>query len=92
MEDGKSLGSLCVIDSDVREWTEVEIKIMKELATIITKEFDTRANVISRKSPQEDLANLQRRIKKFLTTIDVSDTKDNNLKVIHHQKRKFDLV
>ncbi|MGB7340095.1 MAG: GAF domain-containing protein [Phototrophicaceae bacterium] len=91
MHDGKPLGSLCVIDSDVRDWTETEIKIMKELASIVTQEFDARAYVLSNKISKEDLSDLQQRIQKFLAIIDLSDSKAAILEVILHQKQNFSL-
>ncbi|MGJ3238053.1 MAG: GAF domain-containing protein [Anaerolineae bacterium] len=92
LADGKSLGSLCVIDNDVREWTQTEIDIMTELAQIVTKEFDTRAHMRRKQTTQEELESLQTRIINFVASIDTNDTKPNILQAIRRQRRYFDLL
>jgi len=56
LSDGRSLGSFCVIDSEPREWSDVEIEIMRELSEIVCDEFDMRT--MARKDPQA-AANLE---------------------------------
>jgi GAF domain-containing protein len=38
--DGYALGSLCVIDTKLREWTESDLTILCELAAIAMREIE----------------------------------------------------
>jgi GAF domain-containing protein len=40
--DGHALGSLCVIDSKPREWTDDNLEILRELAAIAMREIEYR--------------------------------------------------
>lgn len=91
LEDGKSLGSLCVIDTDVREWTQVEIDIMQELSEIIIKEFDTRAYTVRKRVTKAELAELQERIVKFIASIDPTQSKGAILNEIRDKRKHYDL-
>ncbi|MEM9951291.1 MAG: GAF domain-containing protein [Chloroflexota bacterium] len=92
LSDGMSLGSLCVIDTDVREWTQVEIDIMTELAQIVIKEFDMRVEVKKKKASKENLVALQERIMQFLNAIDANQSKSIILEQIRTQRDTFNLA
>lgn len=40
--DGHALGSLCVVDTKPREWTEGDLEILRELAAIAMREIELR--------------------------------------------------
>ncbi len=42
--EGRNLGSFCVIDNQPHQWTDLEIEIMRELADIMNREMDLRAD------------------------------------------------
>lgn len=92
LDDGKSLGSFCVIDTDVRDWTETEIEIMQELASVVTKEFDARAYVLRRKMTRAELQDLQERIMSFVDSIDAKQDKTDILQEIRAKRIAYDLI
>lgn len=92
LEDGKSLGSLCVIDSNPRDWTQTEIDIMTELASIMTKEFDTRAYVLRKQMTRVELKDLQDSIVSFVDSINTNQAKEDILQEIRSKKVAYKLV
>lgn len=91
LSDGQSLGSLCVIDADPRQWTQTEIAIMTELAEIVTLEFDTRLDVRSRKAETVVPEQLHERIETFVAHVDLGDTKADILTKIRVLRAQFKL-
>ena len=91
LEDGKSLGSFCVIDTDIREWSETEIDIMTELAEVIIKEFDMRAYVLQKRNTKEELGALQARIIEFADSITKGQGKSAILAEIRHKRSEYQL-
>lgn len=75
LEDGNTLGSFCVIDNQPRNWTDTEIKIMRELAAIVTLEFDARAYARRNKISEADLHHLQQRLLAFADSINPNQNK-----------------
>ncbi len=92
LEDGLSLGSLCVIDSDVRDWTQVEIDIMRELSAIIIKEFNARAYVVRKVMTPDKLKELQDRIIEFVDSINLEQDKSHILAEIRDERVTYNLT
>lgn len=92
IEGGKALGTLCVLEHEVRDWTGTEIAIMTELSQIIIKEFDTRAHVSRKRMTKVELVELQNRIISFIDSIDIAQDKDAILKEIQQKRIDFDLL
>lgn len=91
IEGGKALGTLCVLEHEVRDWTETEINIMTELSEIIIKEFDMRAHVAGKRMKKPDLLELQNRIIDFIDSIDITQNKSTILEEIRQKRIDFDL-
>lgn len=92
IEGGKALGTLCVLEHEVRDWTETEISIMTELSKIIIKEFDMRAYVAGKRMKKADLLELQNRIIDFIDSIDITQNKSTILEDIRQKRIDFDLL
>ncbi|MBJ7454088.1 MAG: SpoIIE family protein phosphatase [Blastococcus sp.] len=45
--DGQVLGSFCVVDTDVHEWTESDVALLEDLAAIASREVTLRAATVS---------------------------------------------
>lgn len=76
LEDGKSLGSFCVLDGQPRDWTQADIGIVQEFAQIITSEFNLRVAIEQRKKTKTDLANLHQKIRELVESLDPSVSKE----------------
>lgn len=87
-----SLGSFCVIDSEPREWTQTEIKIMQELADILIKEFEMRAHVNLQNATRKDLNQLHENINKLLAEVDKTQDKSAILAQIKALRQTHKLV
>lgn len=70
LQDGKRLGSFCVIDGEPHKWTDLEIEIVKEFAAIVTYEIDLKAMSQADISYQEKLDNAHMQIDQFIAEID----------------------
>ena len=92
IEGGKALGTLCVLEHEVRDWTDTEINIMTELSEIIIKEFDSRAYVYRKRMTKAELVNLQNRIIDFIDSIDITQSKATILEEIRQKRIDFDLL
>jgi len=46
-EDGYAIGTLCVLDLKVREWEEIDINTLRDLAATVMIEIDLRAQMIA---------------------------------------------
>ena len=73
LQDGKRLGSFCVIDGEPHEWTDLEIAIVKELAAIVTYEIDLKAMAQSDSSYQEKLDKAHRQIDNLIQETDTEN-------------------
>lgn len=91
LADGNTLGSFCVIDDKPHNWTETEIKIMRELAAIVTLEFDARAYARRKRISEEDLQNLQNRLLAFADSINPNQSKLQTLDDIIAARSTHDL-
>ncbi|MEL6404474.1 MAG: GAF domain-containing protein [Chloroflexota bacterium] len=91
LEDGKPLGSFCVIDSQPRAWTETEIAIMTELAQIVTLEFDARTYVNRNKMTKEEYTDLQERIVAFSKQIAPNADKETVLATVRKARTEYNL-
>jgi GAF domain-containing protein len=64
--DGNALGSLCVIDTKVRHWTDDDLEILRELAAIAMREVEYRELVqqteAARREAQMRLQEIQDRL------------------------------
>lgn len=56
--DGHVIGSLCVLDFKVREWTEREIELMEDLAAVVDSEIELRLSRTLSKENAERLEQL----------------------------------
>lgn len=92
VEGGKAFGTLCVLEHEVRDWTETEISIMTELASIIIKEFDARAYVVRKRMTRPELLDLQNRVIDFIDSIDITQSKAAILEEIRQKRIDFDLL
>ena len=45
LDDGHAVGALCPIDHQPREWTNTDLRILKDLAAAVTGMFDLRAEL-----------------------------------------------
>lgn len=52
--DGHALGSLCVIDTKPREWTDRDLEILRELAAIAMREIEVRQLVREAEAARRD--------------------------------------
>ena len=52
--DGHALGSLCVLDTKARDWTESELEVLRELAGIAMREIELRELVREAESARRD--------------------------------------
>jgi GAF domain-containing protein len=52
--DGHALGSLCVIDSKPRQWTDGDLEILRELAAIAMREIEVRELVREAEAARRD--------------------------------------
>ncbi len=55
--DGHTLGSLCAIDTQPRQWTDVELETLRALASLVMTEIELR---LSAEQLQENVARLER--------------------------------
>jgi PAS domain S-box-containing protein len=53
--DGEALGSFCVIDGRPRQWTDVEVEILRDLASSVITEIQLRSELVQRKRLDEAL-------------------------------------
>lgn len=91
LKDGNSLGSFCVIDSEPREWTQLEIDIMHELAGIVTTEFNTRALVKAKKLSEDALTSIHGQIVEMIEHLKKVDSKKDFLVEIKQARVDYEL-
>ena len=89
MQDGKRLGSFCVIDSEPREWTETEIAIMQELSEILTREIDLRALANLDDSHQQKLDEMHASIEKLIDAVNPDNSKERVLEQLQEARERF---
>jgi GAF domain-containing protein len=86
---GKTLGSFCVIDSQPRQWTDVEIEIMYELAEIVKYEIEMRALVVKGVISQEQLDALHGAIFLFADSISPTQPKEVLAEQIRGERQRL---
>ena len=91
LSTNQSLGSFCVIDSQPRQWTEDEIEIMRELAEVLTAEFETRANMNLNQATADDLTAIQDKIQLLIETVKPTDNHEQVLRDIRAFRREHSL-
>ncbi len=89
MQDGKRLGSFCVIDSEPREWTDTEVAIMQELSEILTREIDLRALANLDNSQQNQLDAMHSSIEKLIDAVNTDNSKEQILTQVHDARERF---
>ena len=52
--DGHAIGSLCVIDTKPRDWTDADLEILRELAGIAMREIELRESLREAESARRD--------------------------------------
>ncbi|MEM9954092.1 MAG: GAF domain-containing protein [Chloroflexota bacterium] len=87
-----SLGSFCVIDSEPREWSDVDVKIMTELANILVLEFEVRAQLKIGVATSEDLKTTQQAIQSLIDDVDIHQPLEDILKQIKMLRQEYNLV
>lgn len=92
LDNGKSLGTLCVLNRLRRDWTTDEIAIMTELAAIVTKEFNARINIISKTISPKELAELQKRIIACMDSISPLQSRHKILQEIRQKRVEYQLI
>ena len=78
----RTLGSFCVIDSDVREWNATEIAIVKEMGEIVNKELDLAAKAKRNKQYSESLDALHAGINRLLNEADEGLSQEDYLQAL----------
>ena len=79
LENGQTMGSFCVIDSQPRAWTQEEIDIVNELAHIVTHEIDMRVAARLDETQRPALDAYINTIEDFLSDVDADMTKERFL-------------
>ncbi len=86
---GKTLGSFCVIDTQPREWTQIEIEIMRELAEVVKYEIEVRALVHHGTITPEQLDALHQDIIAFVDSIRLDLPKERIAEQIRSERRRL---
>lgn len=89
LQDGKSLGSFCVIDGSPRDWNDTEIAIMREFADIITAEIDLRAEVNRGRYPDDQLQAAHNAIIALVDSLDTAVSQTAFLTQLRAARAKF---
>jgi GAF domain-containing protein len=89
MQDGKRLGSFCVIDSEPRRWKDTEIAIMRELSEILTREIDMRALANIDASYQDKLDDMHRSIENLIDTVNTDNSQEVILQQLQDARERF---
>lgn len=89
LSDGKSLGSFCVIDSEPREWLDIEIEIMRELSEIVCNEFDVRADARNNPSMKIKLEELDNAISRMVDDLTGIDNKGLFLATLRGTRQRY---
>ncbi len=53
--DDHTLGSFCIVDEDVHEWSEDDVQALQDLAALATTEIELRTELIERKALESEL-------------------------------------
>jgi GAF domain-containing protein len=89
MQDGKRLGSFCVIDSEPRDWKDTEIAIMRELSEILTREIDLRALANLDSSHQDKLDDIHDSIEKLIDAVNTDKSQQSILEQLQDARERF---
>jgi GAF domain-containing protein len=89
LQDGKTLGSFCVIDHTPRTWTSTEIDIIDELSQIVTNEIDLRAMAHANATYMPNLEEAHKTIHQILDLVDTSLTQEDFLTQLRQVRSKF---
>jgi GAF domain-containing protein len=92
LSNGSSLGSFCVIDSEPREWSDIEVEIIQQLAEVLILEFEARARVNLRRAALDYLTDVQNRIMVLIDEIDLSQGEAGVLQQIKDLRAKHNLL
>lgn len=87
--DGRRLGSFCVIDSNPREWQQVEIDIMSELAAIVTAVIDAQARARVNPKLQKQVDAAEANINHLIDSLDASMNKTRFLQDLRSARQQF---
>lgn len=91
LTDGKRLGSFCVIDHNPRQWSPVEIELVREFTEIVTHEIDLKA--LAQRDPryQAQLEAAHRDIEALVASMDVTLSQAAFLERLREARQKFDI-
>ncbi len=90
--NGATLGSFCVIDNQVRDWTPTEIAIMQQLAGILICEFEARIQVNLYYATLNELYEMQANILKLIDTLEPEQGHSAVLEQIRMLRTDFRLL
>jgi GAF domain-containing protein len=88
----RTLGSFCVIDDEPREWTQLEVEIVLELAEIITLELDLKARARVQDAYKTQLDNLHQNIAHMLDELDPTRPKTEVLQQIRKLRETYNVL
>ena len=67
--EGEVLGSFCAIRSEAHEWSQLELKVIRELAESVSNEIELRLELERRKLAQEALESSNRDLDNFVKMV-----------------------
>lgn len=92
LDNGETMGSFCVIDSEPRQWTRIEIEIMTELAELVMKEFNARSKVRrGGERAKQDLQKLQLNILSIIEKLDTGLSHEQFLSDLRTYRHEYDV-
>jgi len=68
-EDGKPLGSFCVIDNKPHAWTDSDVEVMTAFATLVNAEIDARAEAHRDRALRQYIEKSGTRLDDFMKTV-----------------------
>lgn len=66
--DGHTLGTFCVIDTQPRRWTDDELEILRELSHAVIREIDLRSEIKDRRRIEAALGESEHFVQRILQT------------------------
>ncbi len=75
--DGQALGSFCVIDTVVREWTQVDVEILQDLAQTTMTLMEMRAQIFTQTTQSDS------KMRGLMTQMVQAETKRKEIVVTH---------
>lgn len=89
MQDGKSLGSFCVIDNKPRDWTADEIEIVRELSEIVSREIDLRARANLSDAYKVQLNSAHTKIENLIKSVNTNASQRAILEQLKEARKRY---